>query len=338
MTAELFDSPHRRFNPLLKEWVLCSPHRTKRPWQGQQEKPVVEKGLLHDPTCYLCPGNERAGGHKNPEYRETFVFQNDFSALLPESRHEVMDHGLLQATGVTGECRVICYSPRHDLSLGELEPSAIVSVIEAWQDQFTELGVKYPWVQIFENRGAAMGASNPHPHGQVWTTNYLPTLIQREHEAQTEFFQKHQRPMLLEVLNQEMQDETRIVTQNQDWALLVPFWAIWPFETMLMPKRHVTRMTELTLAERSSLAEILKESVARFDHLFEVPFPYSMGWHGAPTDGQDHPGWQLHAHFYPPLLRSATVRKFMVGFEMLAESQRDITAEQAAERLRALQL
>ena len=243
---------------------------------------------------------------------------------------------LLQTESVAGECRVICYSPRHDLSLADMQPAEIAEVIEVWADQITELGVKYPWVQVFENKGAAMGASNPHPHGQVWTTSYLPTIPARETEAQATHQLMHDRVLLLDVLQRELADGTRIVTANDHWVLVVPFWAVWPFEYLLLPRRHVQRLPDLTSAERKALAEILKDGLRRYDALFQTSFPYSMGWHGAPTDGLDHPGWQLHAHFFPPLLRSAAVRKFMVGFEMLAEAQRDLTPESAAERLRAL--
>lgn len=334
MAIDFTNDPHRRFNPLVGEWVLCSPHRTKRPWQGQQEKPAVAEKPAFDPKCYLCPGNERAGGVKNPEYTHTFVFQNDFSALLPDSPEEPAGDELLQAQGVRGECRVICFSPRHDLTLAKMEATDIVRVVDTWADQITELGERYPWVQLFENKGEAMGASNPHPHGQLWACGFLPTLAAKEDEQQRTYFDRHRRPLLLDVANLEAGRGERVVAQNEHWILLVPFWAVWPFEYLLLPKHPVQRMPDLTSAQRVSLAEILRDGLGRYDGLFEVDFPYSMGWHGAPTDGKDHPEWQLHAHFYPPLLRSATVKKFMVGFEMLAESQRDITPEQAADRLR----
>ncbi len=328
--------PHRRYNPLLGEWVLCSPHRTKRPWQGQQETPMRETRPQYDPTCYLCPGNKRAESSVNPAYESTYVFKNDFSALLPDSPLGEEANGLLISQAVRGECRVICFSPRHDQSLAEMEVPEIAHVVDTWADQITELGAKYRWVQLFENKGQAMGASNPHPHGQLWACDFLPTLAKKESEQQLEHYTKTGQPLLVDYLNQELEVGSRIVTQTEHWAIVVPFWAVWPYEYLLLPKRHVRRLPDLSVEERISLAEILKDGIGRYDRLFQVTFPYSMGWHGAPTDGEDHEEWQLHAHFYPPLLRSATVRKFMVGFEMLAESQRDITPEQAAEKLRAI--
>jgi UDPglucose--hexose-1-phosphate uridylyltransferase len=333
------DRPHRRYNPLTGEWVLVSPHRTERPWQGAQEAAAPQTRPAYDPACYLCPGNERAGGAKNPAYTDTFVFRNDFAALFPgdggPSPEPAAEH-LLQTESMSGECRVICYSPRHDLTLAEMEPAAIAQVVDVWAEQVSELGTIYPWVQVFENKGAAMGASNPHPHGQVWASSYLPTLPAKETECQATYELTHDRVLLLDVLQRELEQGERIVSANEHWVLLVPFWAVWPFEYLLLPRRHVQRLPDLTPAERKALAEILKDGLRRYDAVFQTTFPYSMGWHGAPTDGMDHPGWQLHAHFFPPLLRSATVRKFMVGFEMLAEAQRDLTPESAAERLRDL--
>ena len=328
------NDPHRRHNPLTDEWVLCSPHRTKRPWQGAQEKTAKEEKPAYDPKCYLCPGNERAGGVHNPAYEHTFVFQNDFSAMIPDSPLGEAGSGLLRAQGTRGECRVICFSPRHDLTLAEMEVPDIARVVDTWADQITDLGGRYPSVQLFENKGQAMGASNPHPHGQLWASDYIPTLVAREDLNQLNYFQKTGNSLLQDVLEQELKAGERIVAQNEHWALLVPFWAVWPFEYLLLPKRPVTRLPELTPEERVSLAAIIREGLGRYDALFDVSFPYSMGWHGAPTDGKEHPHWTLHAHYYPPLLRSASVRKFMVGFEMLAESQRDITPEQAAAKLR----
>lgn len=336
------DHPHRRYNPLLDEWVLVSPHRTKRPWQGQVEKLPPENRPQHDPTCYLCPGNERAGGVRNPQYTETFVFTNDFAALLADTPAGNFGEGtLMQAQAVRGTSRVICFSPRHDLTLPEMETADIRKVIDVWAEQLADLGATYRWVQIFENKGSTMGASNPHPHGQIWASNFLPTLPAKEDANQRAYYQRHGKPLLFEYAAQEIADGARTVVMNDSWVAVVPYWAVWPFETLLIPLRHVSRLTELNDDERTQLADILKQLTTRYDNLFEVSFPYSMGWHGAPTGdltNEDHRHWQLHAHFYPPLLRSATVRKFMVGYEMLAESQRDLTAEQAAARLRDLPL
>jgi len=331
-----FDNdPHRRYNPLLDEWIVVSPHRTKRPWQGQQEKPATQDRPKHDPTCYLCPGNERVGGYQNPDYEATYVFTNDFSAMLPDAPlGDASQSSLLRAEGIRGECRVICFSPRHDLTLADMEVADITRVVDMWADQVTDLGSRYKWVQIFENKGQAMGASNPHPHGQIWASDFIPTLVAKEDQCQRAYFEKTGRPLLLDVVDEEVQAGDRVVAKNDHWVVLVPFWAVWPFEYLVLPRRSVQQLSQLTPEEREALAAILKEGLGRYDALFDVSFPYSMGWHGAPTDGGEHPHWTLHAHFYPPLLRSATVRKFMVGYEMLAESQRDLTAEMAARRLR----
>lgn len=331
--------PHRRLNPLTDEWVLVSPHRTERPWQGQREKQAGEERPPYDPQCYLCPGNERAGGAKNPPYTETFVFRNDFSALLPDTLLTGASTGsLFQVEPVQGECRVICFSPRHDLTLPQMEIAALRKVVDVWAEQMVELGQRFRWVQLFENKGAAMGCSNPHPHGQVWASSFLPQIPQREDECQQRYAERTGRPLLIDCLEKELAEGVRVVEQSRHWVMLVPFWAVWPFEYLLLPRRHVLHLPDLTSEERDDLAAILKKSLIRYDNLFETSFPYSMGWHGAPTGptSGDVSHWQLHAHFYPPLLRSATVRKFMVGYEMLAEPQRDLTAEQAARRLREL--
>lgn len=336
------DHPHRRYNPLTGEWVLVSPHRTKRPWQGQVEKSPPESRPQYDPTCYLCPGNERAGGARNPMYESTFIFTNDFAALLPDTPQAGQSpHPLLQTESQQGVCRVVCFSPRHDLTLPEMELPDIRHVIDVWAGQITELGQSYGWVQVFENKGAIMGCSNPHPHGQVWAQTTLPNEPAKEERRQRAYFDTHGRPLLVDYANLEIDRVERVVVENEHWLAVVPYWAVWPFEILLMPRRHALRLPDLTNAERNALADILKRLLTRYDNLFETSFPYSMGWHGAPTGPsaektEDYPHWQLHAHFYPPLLRSATVKKFMVGYEMLAEAQRDLTAEQAAERLRAL--
>jgi UDPglucose--hexose-1-phosphate uridylyltransferase len=331
------DHPHRRYNPLLGQWLLVSPHRTKRPWLGQVERLPAEDRPTYDPQCYLCPGNRRAGDAVNPPYAHTFVFTNDFAALLPDTPldRDVPD-GLFQIEPVRGECRVICFSPRHDLTLARMTAPDIRRVVDVWAEQVADLGRTYRWVQLFENKGAAMGCSNPHPHGQVWAGSALPNEVVTEDRQQRFFLESEGSPLLLKVAEREAELETRVVVRNDHWIAIVPFWAIWPFETLLLPRRPVARLPDLSNVERDSLAEILRRLLTRYDNLFGTSFPYSMGWHGAPIQNGDNEHWQLHAHFYPPLLRSATVKKFMVGYEMLAEAQRDLTPEQAAERLRAL--
>ncbi len=331
-----FQNPHRRYNALKDEWVLVSPQRTQRPWLGQVEKSAVDDRPQYDPQCYLCPGNVRAGGLQNPQYGSTFVFTNDFAALSPgRSASDETQAGLLNAQPVSGTCRVICFSPRHDLTLADMQPEEIRKVIEVWAQQTAELGEEYAWVQIFENKGAVMGCSNPHPHGQVWAQDVLPNEAAREDCSQRGYFETHASTLLEDYLAEELRAGERVVLENPDWVVVVPFWAVWPFETLLLPRRHTPRLPDLSERERDHLAAILKRLLVRYDNLFETSFPYSMGWHGAPYLNQvDH--WQLHAHFYPPLLRSAAVKKFMVGYELLSEAQRDLTAEQAAERLRSL--
>jgi len=288
----------------------------------------------YDPQCYLCPGNARAGQEVNPAYRETFVFTNDFAALLPDTPANGKRTELFRAEPVQGTCRVICFSPRHDLTLPEMSLEEIGRVIAVWAEQVTELGQQYRWVQVFENKGAVMGCSNPHPHGQVWAGNFLPRSAAAEELCQKRYADRHGRPLLLDYIGEELARETRVIERNSYWALVVPYWATWPFELLLTPLRPVQRLPELTGQERLALAEILQRGLIRYDNLFETSFPYSMGWHGAPTDEGRYPHWQLHAHFYPPLLRSATIKKFMVGYEMLGEPQRDLTPETAAQRLR----
>ena len=339
MSIDWKQDPHRRFNPLTREWVLVSPHRTDRPWQGQVEKHSPPASVAYDPSCYLCPGNERAGGDRNPQYTATFVFENDFAALRPQTPAGHFRDGLLIARAEPGICRVVCFSPRHDLTIARMEPAAIRTVIDTWVEQYNDLGARsiINSVQIFENRGDMMGASNPHPHCQIWANESLPVELFKEQEAQAAYYADHGGKCLLcDYAKQEEALGERIVCANASFIAVVPFWAVWPFETMLLARRHITGINELTGQERSDLGDIMKRVTSRYDNLFDISFPYTMGFHQRPTDWQEHPEWHFHAHYYPPLLRSATVRKFMVGYEMLGNPQRDITPESAADRLRAL--
>jgi UDPglucose--hexose-1-phosphate uridylyltransferase len=341
-----FDKPHRRLNLLTGQWVLVSPHRARRPWQGQVEKAPLENLPHYDPTCYLCPGNTRSTGEKNANYTSTFVFENDFSALLPPEdglRDAPQQHGdedpqsLFTATPEAGLCRVVCFSPRHDLTLPELSQEQVEQVIRTWTDQSTQLGkVDFiHYVQVFENKGAMMGCSNPHPHSQIWATGHIPNEPAVELARLGDYWDRHKSCLLCEYVKAERQAGERIVASNDFFTALVPFWAVWPFEIMLVANRHIGALADLSSAEVSGLADVMRQVTARYDNLFEISFPYSMGFHQAPYDGKTYPGWHLHAHYYPPLLRSATVRKFMVGFEMLAMPQRDLTPETAADRLRS---
>lgn len=333
MPLDFENASHRRHNPLTGEWVLVSPHRTQRPWLGATEETKREERPRHDPSCYLCPGNTRANGVTNPDYDGTYVFTNDFSALLPDVKGEELG-SLLRVAPAAGECRVVCFSPRHDLTFADMETADIRRVVDTWAEQTAELGARWRWVQVFENKGEMMGSSAPHPHGQIWASDFLPSLVAREDEAQRAHFDRKGTPLLRDVLHEELASGSRVVVAGEHWVLLVPFWATWPFEYLLLPRRNVKRLPELNDEERSDLARVLKEGLGRYDALFETSFPYTMGWHGAPFGEESDEHWTLHAHFYPPLLRSATVRKFMVGFEMLAEPQRDLTPELAARRLR----
>ena len=335
LTSPLPGSPHRRQNPLTGAWVLVSPQRIDRPWRGEVSEPPPTPPPAYDPDCYLCPGNLRANGERNPSYGGTFEFRNDFAALVPKGPSLAVEGRGMGIREEHGDCRVLCFSPRHDLTLPELPQPALGQVIESWIRLTGELGRVYPWVQVFENKGEAMGCSNPHPHGQIWANAHLPTEPAREDERQLAHTRLEGTTLLTSYLEQEVRLGERLVVENSHWVALVPFWAVWPFETLLLPRRHILRLTDLGVDERTALASILKRLLTRYDGLFRTPFPYSMGWHGAPFDQSDANHWQLHAHFYPPLLRSASVRKFMVGYEMLAEPQRDLTPEEAADRLRA---
>ena len=330
------NQPHRRLNPLTREWVLVSPHRTERPWQGQVEKDKSAAAVEYDPQCYLCPGNARAGGARNPAYNSTFVFTNDYSALLPDTAEaRESDGDLLVSENERGLCRVVCFSPRHDLTIARMDNAAVREVIDVWANQYTEIGALpfINYVQIFENRGEMMGASNPHPHCQIWATEHIPNDPAKEQTSQTEWLAAHGTCLLCDYLARECD---RIVCENDHFVAVVPFWAVWPFETMILSRRHAGAIDQLNGPERDALAKIMRQLTGKYDRVFDVSFPYSMGFHQNPTDGRDHPEWHLHAHYYPPLLRSAKVRKFMVGFEMLGMPQRDITPETAAERLRNL--
>lgn len=330
------DNPHRRFNILTGEWILVSPHRTKRPWQGKNEEPAKFSSVSYDPDCYLCPGNTRASGDVNPDYKEPFSFTNDFAALLPGIAEQKFEKGLLRAESETGICKVVCFSPDHALTLPVMKVSDIVLVIKLWQKEFTSLGGNKDinYVQIFENKGAVMGCSNPHPHGQIWAQRSIPEEIIKKTRQQQVYWNDNGQSLLGDYLAQELELQERILIENEHFVALVPYWAVWPYETMIIPRRKVQSIDQLTKEEVEKYAEIIKTLTIKYDNIFKTSFPYSAGIHQAPSDGLKHEAWHMHMSFYPPLLRSSTVKKFMVGYEMFANPQRDITAEQAAQTIK----
>lgn len=333
------DLPHRRRNLLTGEWVLVSPHRAKRPWQGEQAERALSEAPRFDPECYLCPGNQRTSGEANPAYKDTFVFPNDFPALLAESSEEESNASIFESMPARGEARVICFSPDHSLTLARMDDAARHAVVDCWAKLSKELGAEWKHVQLFENKGAMMGASSPHPHGQVWASDFVPQLVEKEDTQQRKYHSQAGTALLEDVINEELSNQQRLVEVTDDWIAIVPHWAAWPFETLLIARKQVARLEDLSEESRTDLAVILGRLLRRYDGLFGIDFPYSMGWHGAPHAlGIETDHWRLHAHFHPPLLRSATVRKHMVGFELLAEIQRDLTPEQAAARLQAVKI
>lgn len=340
MKLDFDKHPHRRLNLLTGEWVQVSPQRTQRPWQGKQEETITELRPEYDPACYLCPGNSRAGGEKrNPEYTSTFVFENDFGALLQNTpRQEYSEENLLLAKTEKGICKVICFSPRHDLTLPDMKLEQIKEVVDLWVKEYEELGALdfINYVQIFENKGEIMGCSNPHPHGQIWAQESIPDEPAKELKEFRKHYAKEGSTLLSDYLNIELKRKERIVLENDHFVVVVPFWAFWPFETLVISRRPFAKMTDMTDSEKMGLADTLKKLTSKYDHVFNVSFPYSAGHHPAPTDGKDYPEWHYHMHFYPPLLRSATIKKFNVGYEMLANSQRDTSPEKSAELLRGL--
>lgn len=338
MSGELNNAPHRRYNILTGEWVLVSPHRTKRPWQGKTEKILTGERSAYDPGCYLCPGNTRSGGTVNPDYKEPFVFENDFPALMPQGPGKNLSNGLLVAESETGICKVVCFSPNHSLTLPLMEVDDIARVVQTWKTEYLELGSQpnINYVQIFENKGAIMGCSNPHPHGQIWSQRSLPPEIIKKSKHQLEYWKINNKSLLAAYLEQELAAGERIVLENEHFVALVPYWAVWPYEVMILPRKHYQHIGQLNTEEEIAFASIIKALCIKYDNLFETSFPYSSGIHQRPTSGEEFSEWHFHMSFYPPLLRSATVKKFMVGYELFASPQRDITAEQAAQTLREL--
>lgn len=338
MNQQLTAHPHRRFNILTGEWVLVSPHRTQRPWQGKTEGSSKKEQISYDPECFLCPTNKRINGAINPDYKNTNVFTNDFGALLKDTPAFNYTEGLLKAEGESGICKVVCFSPNHSLTLPDMELPDLVKVVDTWQNEFKELGslADINYVQIFENKGAIMGCSNPHPHGQIWAQRSIPTEIIKKTGAQKVFFDKEGTSLLQSYVEQELKEGTRIISENDSFVTLVPFWAVWPYEAMIIPKRHMNHILQMSEKEKEDFAQQLKTLTQKYDALFDTSFPYSSGIHQSPTDGNEYKEWHWHMSFYPPLLRSATIKKFMVGYEMFAMPQRDITAELAAEKLKSL--
>ena len=338
MNTDLQDFSHKRYNILTGEWVLVSPHRTKRPWQGKQEDVANEARPAHDPDCYLCAGNKRINGEQNPNYKDVFIFTNDFAALQVNTKQFSLNEGLLKAESESGICKVICFSPDHSKSLPDMEVKDIVKVVEAWQNEYQTLGAKKEinHVQIFENKGAIMGCSNPHPHGQIWSQSSIPNEVLKKHTSQKKHWDNYKSSLLGDYLAQELQLNERIIYQNEHFVVLTPFWAIWPFEVMITPKQHQKSILEMNKEEVIAYAEAISVLTKAYDRLFNCSFPYSAGIHQAPTNGEANKHWHWHMSFYPPLLRSATIKKFMVGYEMFGTPQRDITAEQAVDRLKSL--
>lgn len=335
----LSEHSHERYNPLTGEWVLVSPHRTKRPWLGQSENSSIGELPSYESDCYLCPGNYRIRGTQNPEYASTYVFQNDFAALQATKELASSSNGLFQAKAVHGICKVICFSPNHSLTMAEMDQNDIIRVINTWQHEFEQLSSlpSISNVQFFENKGEIMGCSNPHPHGQIWAQNSIPNEISIRTLHQEKYFQQHGQSLLSTYLEEELASRERVILENAHFVCLVPYWAVWPYETMVIPRRHFQSIADMTSMEKEAFAEIIQRTMIKYDNLFSCSFPYSAGMIQRPTDAQPYEGWHFHYAFYPPLLRSATVKKFMVGYEMFASPQRDITAEQAADKLRSLE-
>jgi UDPglucose--hexose-1-phosphate uridylyltransferase len=336
--TNLQEYSHKRYNILTGEWVLVSPHRAKRPWQGQNEEISKEQRPTYDESCYLCATNTRINGEINPDYKDVFVFTNDFAALQKDSPSFSVNDGLLKAQSETGICKVICFSPDHSKSLADMERDDIKKVVHTWQKEYTSLGKNEAinYVQIFENKGAVMGCSNPHPHGQIWSQSTLPNEVDKKDKQQKQYFKENKSSLLEDYLHQELEAGERIIFENDAFVVCTPFWAVWPFEVMIAPKKPQKSIVEMSDKEALNFAEAISVTTKAYDKLFNTSFPYSSGIHQAPTNGQENKHWHWHMSFYPPLLRSATVKKFMVGYEMFGSPQRDITAEIAAKKLREL--